>query len=81
MSQQQFTGSEDRFLRRYEYNDQWIVAADLPADAEVDVDVVGTTALVVLDHGDRIQETEFEIPGSATTIDVNNSVLTITIEK
>jgi hypothetical protein len=82
MSQQQFTGRNERFIRRYEYDDQWVVAADLGVPEEVvDVDIVGGTAILVIDHGDRITETEFELPGDEGTVEMRNGVLTITIEK
>lgn len=82
MDTNQSTSREERFLRRYEYDDEWVVAADLPVDDDaVDVDVVGTTAILVVDHGDRVTETEFELPGAAVSIEVENGVLTITIEK
>lgn len=82
MSQHQFTSETERFLRRYEHEDRWVIAADLSAaDGDVSVDVVGTTAIVVVDHGDRESETEFELPGSAATVETNNGVLTITVDK
>lgn len=82
MTQHQFTSEDDRFLRRYEYDDRWVVVADLSVDDEdVDVDVVGETAILVVDHGDRVTETEFDLPGAAATVETNNGVLTITIEK
>jgi HSP20 family molecular chaperone IbpA len=82
MSTQQFAGANDRFLRRYEYDDSWVVAADIGVDDDaVDVDVVGTTAIVVVDTGDRVAETEFELPGPDATVTVQNGVLTITGDK
>jgi HSP20 family molecular chaperone IbpA len=82
MSTKQFAGADDRFLRRYEYDDSWVIAADLGvADEDVDVDVVGTTAIVVVDAGDRVAETEFELPGTDADVSVQNGVLTITVEK
>jgi acyl-coenzyme A synthetase/AMP-(fatty) acid ligase len=78
MKSQQFAGGNERFVRRYDYGDGWAVAADLGvADEAVDVDVVGRTAIVVVDAGGRVSETEFELPGEATHVDVNNGVLTI----
>jgi acyl-coenzyme A synthetase/AMP-(fatty) acid ligase len=78
MKSQQFAGGNERFVRRYDYGDGWAVAADLGvADEAVDVDVVGRTAIVVVDAGGRVSETEFELPGEAAHIDVNNGVLTI----
>jgi len=82
MSFQQSTGRDERFIRRYEYDDSWVVAADLDArDDDVDVDVVGRTAILVVDDGDRVTETEFELPGEDATVSTNNGVLTITVEK
>jgi hypothetical protein len=79
MNQQQFTGGNERFVRQYEYDDGWVVAADLGvADDAVDVDVVGETAILVIDRGDRVAEFELELPGPAAKIDVNNGVLVIT---
>ncbi|MGM0606656.1 MAG: Hsp20/alpha crystallin family protein [Halobacteriota archaeon] len=76
------TGRDERFIRRYEYDDHWVIAADLPvSDESVDIDIVGTTAIVVIDHGDRLTESEFELPGAAATVDTHNSVLTITVPK
>jgi HSP20 family molecular chaperone IbpA len=82
MSTQQFAGANDRFLRRYEYDDSWVIAADIGVDDDaVDVDVVGTTAIVVVDTGDGVAETEFELPGPDATVTVQNGVLTITGDK
>jgi HSP20 family molecular chaperone IbpA len=82
MSTQQFAGANDRFLRRYEYDDSWVIAADVGvSDDDVDVDVVGTTAIVVVDAGDRVSETEFELPGTDADVAVQNGILTITVPK
>jgi hypothetical protein len=79
MSQQLFEGRDDRFLRRYDYDDRWVVAADLRvSDEAVDVDIVGRTAIVVVDAGDRLFETEFELPGPDAEVFMKNGVLTIT---
>ncbi len=82
MNSMQRTGRDEQFLRRYEYDDEWIIAADIPVEeASIDVDIVGTTAIVVIDDGDRVAETEFELPGSDATVDIANGVLTITVAK
>ena len=82
MSVQQFAGANDRILRRYEYDDSWVIAADLGvSDDAVDVDVVGTTAIVVVDAGDRVAETEFELPGADADVSVQNGIMTITVAK
>lgn len=82
MSFQQHTGREERFFRRYEYDDSWVLAAAFDAaDGEVSVDVVGATAILVVDDGDRVTESEFELPGEDAAVSMNNGVLTITVEK
>ncbi|MCL9817838.1 Hsp20/alpha crystallin family protein [Natronocalculus amylovorans] len=79
MNSAQLSGRDERFLRRYEYDDGWVIAADLPVDDEsVDVDIVGATAIVVIDHGNQVSETEFTLPGPGATVDMKNGVLTIT---
>lgn len=78
-------GADGRMLRRYEYEDEWVVAAELGAagdagdgdgdgDVDVDVDVVGGTAIVIVDGK---TEAEIELPGEAATIAAGNGVLTI----
>jgi hypothetical protein len=78
MSQQLFEGRDDRFLRRYDYDDHWVVAADLRvSDDVVDVDIVGQTAIVVVDTGDQTFETEFELPSPDAEVFMKNGVVTI----
>ncbi len=82
MNYTQTAGRDDRFLRRYEYDDHWLVVADLPVDDEqVEFDIVGSTAIIVIDHGDRVSETELDLPGTEANVEVNNGVLTITVDK
>ena len=82
MSQQLFEGRDDRFLRRYDYGDHWVIAADLRvADENVDVDLVGQTAIIVVTDGDRVLETEFELPSSGAEVFMKNGVITITGDK
>ncbi|WP_096394534.1 Hsp20/alpha crystallin family protein [Halorubrum trapanicum] len=69
-------------LRRYEYDDEWVVAADLGVDDEtVTVDTVGGTAIVVVEGPDGPVESEFELPGAAADAAVNNGVLTVEGER
>lgn len=82
MDSQQHFARDERFVRRYEYPDRWVLAVDLAVgDDAVDVDVVGETAIVVVDHGDRVSEAEFDLPGAETRVDVNNGVLTIEVSR
>ncbi|GAA0516489.1 hypothetical protein SAMN04488066_11852 [Halorubrum aquaticum] len=65
-------------LRRYEYDDGWVVAADVGVDDEtIDVDTVGDTAIVVVEGDGEPTESEFELPGEARNVSVTNGVLTI----
>ena len=81
MNHTQTASHDDRFVRRYEYDDHAVLAVDFGVDdAAVDVDVVGSTAIVVIDHGDRLSEAEFELPGSDPDVTTTNGILTITVE-
>ncbi len=78
MHSKQHAGENEQFVRRYDYDDGWVVAADLgAADETADVDVVGRTAIVVVESGDRVRETEVGLPGDADRAEVNNGVLAI----
>ena len=72
------SAGDGALVRRYEYEDGWIVAADLGVDDEaIDVDTVGETAIFVVSHGDEPAESEFDLPGPATDVTVSNGVVTI----
>lgn len=75
--------SEKQFGRVYEYDDAYVVALDLhDVEGAVSVDTVGETAIVVVETDDgEVAESEFDIPGEATSTSVNNGVLTIEVEK
>ncbi|MFC7185514.1 DUF7127 family protein [Halorubrum yunnanense] len=79
MNHQQTRSTGDGpLLRRFEYEDGWIVAADLGADAaNVSVDAVGETAIVVVEGEGEPAESEFELPGAATSTAVANGVVTV----
>jgi hypothetical protein len=77
IKQSRSTG-DGALLRRFEYDDGWIVAADLGADAEnVSVDTVGQTAIVVVEGDGEPVESEFELPGPAVSTAVANGVVTV----
>ncbi|MGQ3329122.1 MULTISPECIES: DUF7127 family protein [Halorubrum] len=79
MNHQQTRSTGDgALLRRYEYEDGWVVAADLGADAvNVSVDTVGETAIVVIEGDGEPVESEFELPGEADSVVVENGVITV----
>jgi hypothetical protein len=83
MNHQQTRSTGDgALLRRYEYEDGWVVAADLGADAEnVSVDTVGETAIVVIEGDGEPVESEFELPGEAESVAVENGVVTVEGER
>jgi hypothetical protein len=75
MATQQYAGDGDHLVRRYEYEDGWIVAADVGISADrLEVDVVDGTAIVVVDGR---TEAEFDLPGAADDVDTNNGVLVV----
>jgi len=78
MTQQYQTGGDGAIVRRYEGEDGWTVAADLGVgDDAVDVDVVGETAIVVVETGSGVHESELDLPGEAEHVKVNNGVLVV----
>ena len=78
MRHDQTTGENERFVRRYEYDDGWVIAAELGVpDEAVDVDVVGRTAILVVESDGRLSETEFELPGPDGRATVHNGIVTI----
>lgn len=80
MNQRQFNGETERFVRRYDYDDTTVFAADLDIDEEdVHVDTVDDTAIVVLQREGGEEEFEIDLPGAAANVDTQNGVLTITI--
>ena len=76
MNVQQFTDNEDRFARRYVYDDATVVAADLDV-TDADVDVLGDTVIVVRPDGEQF---ELSVPATPTRAFIRNGVLTIEME-
>jgi hypothetical protein len=75
MVNEQFAGEDERFVRRYDYEDGWVIAADIGvADDRLTADVVDGTAIVLVDGR---TELEFEVPGSVESVDTNNGVLVV----
>jgi hypothetical protein len=65
--------TEDTLVRRYEYDNETVIAVDFGGIDEVSVDIVGETVIVVC--GDR--QVEFELPAEASNVTVNNGTATI----
>lgn len=82
MNVQREAGSDGRMVRRYEYDDSSVLVADVGASADdVDVDIVGTTAIVVVDRGNDVNEVEFELPDGDATVAANNGIVTIEVAR
>ncbi|MFW5939164.1 MAG: Hsp20/alpha crystallin family protein [Halolamina sp.] len=83
MTTHQRSVGDEQFGRVYEYDDSLVVALDLgTAEGEVAVDVVGDTAIVVIESADGSSaETEFDLPGEAEETTVSNGVLTVEVAK
>jgi len=69
--QQQLVG--DAPLRRYEYDDAVVLAADIGITGDATVDVVDDTAIVVV--GD--EQYDFDLPSGDARAFIRNGVLTV----
>lgn len=75
MVRQQYAGEDERLVRRHDYDDEWVIAADVGVgDDRLDVDIVGETAIVLVDGETAL---EFDLPGSVESVDTNNGVLSL----
>ncbi len=82
MNNTQTANSDDRVLRRYEYEDDWVLAADLAVDDDsVEYDTIGETLILVVDDNGQVTETELDLPGSDADVTLNNGVLTVEVAK
>ncbi|MFB6070448.1 MAG: hypothetical protein ABEJ76_05435 [Halanaeroarchaeum sp.] len=74
--------ADEVLQRRYEYEDETVLVADLGSVAEnATVDVVDGTAVVVIEGPEGPSQYEFQVPeGSAHTF-INNGVLTVEVSE
>ena len=78
MNNTQIANGDDRVLRRYEYEDDWVLAADLAVDDDsVEYDTIGETLILVFDDNGQGTETELDLPGPDADVTLNNGVLTV----
>jgi hypothetical protein len=78
MNNTQIANGDDRVLRRYEYEDDWVLAADLAVDDDsVEYDTIGETLILVFDDNGQVTETELDLPGPDADVTLNNGVLTV----
>ncbi|WP_049924230.1 DUF7127 family protein [Halopiger djelfimassiliensis] len=67
-------GRNDAVVRTFEYDDGSVIAVDFGnSAADIEMDVVGSTAIIVADG----EQFEFELPPEASDVIARNGVLTI----
>ncbi|WP_226482206.1 DUF7127 family protein [Natrinema amylolyticum] len=65
---------QDAVIRTFEYGDGSVIAVDFGSSAaDISVDIVGSTAIIVADG----EQFEFELPPEASDVSARNGVLTI----
>lgn len=69
--------SRDDSVRRYEYDDHIVLAADVGPGTDASVDVVDGTAILVI--GDN--QYEFDVPEGSAQAFIKNGVVTIEVER
>jgi hypothetical protein len=79
MSLKRISETDDVFTRRYEYDDEAVVAADLGVSGEATVDVLGDVAIVVFENEDGSEQVELELPDGEAEAFITNGVLTIEV--
>ncbi|WP_122090453.1 Hsp20/alpha crystallin family protein [Halalkalicoccus subterraneus] len=80
MNPQHRADGRETFARQYEYDDGTVVAVDLGTEAsDATVDVVGGTAIVVVDTTEGERQEEFDLPADDARAFIRNGVLTIEV--
>ncbi|GAA0644215.1 DUF7127 family protein [Salarchaeum japonicum] len=82
MNERTSVSESGTMVRRYDYDDRTVVAADLGTSADgVSVDVVDGTAILVDETGERRQR-EFDVPaGDVAKATITNGVVTVEVER
>lgn len=75
--QERFARRDDAVARRYEFDDQAVFVADFGAATDGTLDVVGDTAIVVVED----EQYEFELPEGAARTSMNNGVVTVEVDR
>ena len=75
MNEQQRFADREGAVRRYEYDDSIVLAADTGPGTDATVDVVDGTAMVVV--GDR--QYEFDVPEGEAQAFIKNGVVTVEV--
>ena len=82
MNQRASGDGDDVPVRRYEYDDQTVVASDLGVlDGDVSVDLLDDRAIVVVEGRQGSQTREIELPEGTSQAFINNGVVTIEVDQ
>ncbi|PSQ45599.1 hypothetical protein BRD15_11350 [Halobacteriales archaeon SW_6_65_15] len=79
MSLKHIAERDDVFARRYDYDDEELLAADLGVSGEATVDVLDDTVIVVFEDEDGPRQLELELPDGEAEAFITNGVLTIEV--
>lgn len=80
MNSQHRADGHEVFARRYEYDDESVIAIDLGGETgDATVDVVGGTAIVVIETEEGERQEEFDLPSESARAFIRNGVLTIEV--
>jgi hypothetical protein len=74
--QERFARGGDTLARRFDYDDLVVFVADLGPGRDGSVDVVGETAIVVVDD----EQYEFELPAGEARGSIVNGVVTVEVD-
>ncbi|PSP97877.1 hypothetical protein BRC94_09280 [Halobacteriales archaeon QS_5_70_17] len=77
MTDQQRFQEREGVVRRYDYDDAVVFAADVGPVEEAAVDVADGTAMVVVDD----RQYEFEVPAGDAQAFIKNGVVTVEVEQ
>lgn len=80
MTPQYRADGHEAFARRYEYDDESVIAIDLGGETtDATVDVVDDTAIVVIETERGERQEEFDLPSEEARAFIRNGVLTIEV--
>ncbi|AKH97914.1 DUF7127 family protein [Halanaeroarchaeum sulfurireducens] len=73
---------DEVLYRQYDYGDETVFVADLGASGmNASVDVIGGTAIVVLDTPEGSEQYEFDVPAGDAHTFISNGVLTVEVSE
>ncbi|MFC7079826.1 DUF7127 family protein [Halorussus caseinilyticus] len=79
MSLKHIADRDDVFARRYVYDDEEVLVADLGVGNDATVDVLDDAAIVVFEDDDEARQIELQLPESGAEAFITNGVLTIEV--